>query len=181
MVHREMDIQRRKELALDAPKNLEKLFHSHKLTITTEVRVFEAYVSSVFLYNSELCVTEKSVNKKIDSFQRRLLRKVLKVKWPRILTNEEVYKITKVIPWSKKIPKRRLTWLGHLLRLNQGTPVWRALKEACRKVKKVAGRHTLTWIELIRKDIENIDNNLVDNSVEDTTFFEKLSEICTQG
>ena len=46
-------------------KNLEKLFHSHKLTITTKVRVFEAYVNSVFLYNSELWVTEKCVNKNI--------------------------------------------------------------------------------------------------------------------
>ena len=44
------DIKRRKGLALDATKNLEKLFHSHKLTITTKVGVFEAYVSNVFLY-----------------------------------------------------------------------------------------------------------------------------------
>ena len=41
------------------------------------------------------------------------------VKWPSILTNEEVYKITKVIPRSKKMT-RRLTWLGHL-RLSRNT------------------------------------------------------------
>ena len=76
--------------------------------------------------------------KQKHSFQHRLLRKVLKVKWPKILTNEEVYKITKVIPWSKKIIKLRLTCFGHL-RLDQETPVRRALKEACKKLKKVAG------------------------------------------
>ena len=103
---------------------------------------------------------------------------MLNVKWPRIITNTEIYNITEVDPWSKKVKKRRLTWLGHLLRLDQETPVRKALNEACRKVNKIAGRHKLTWIELVRKDIDDIDKNLVSNSAEDNVFFKKLSEVC---
>ena len=35
---------------------------------------------------------EESLNEKIESFHRRLLRKVLGVKWPKRMTNVEVYR-----------------------------------------------------------------------------------------
>ena len=87
--------------------------------------------SSVYLYNSELWTLNKTMNEKIDSFHRRLLRKVLNVKWPRIIRNNVLYEAAKVEKWSKIIKRRRLSWLGHLLRLDKQTPARLALKEAC--------------------------------------------------
>ena len=101
----ETDIQRRKGLTINTINTLQNLFHSHKLTIKTKVRIFEAYVSSVFLYNSELWVLDKNLGNKIDSFHRRMLRTVLKIKWPIIMKNEEVYHITNVVKWSETIRK----------------------------------------------------------------------------
>ena len=82
-----------------------------------------------------------------------MLRKVLKNKWPIIMKNEEVYHITNVVKWSETIRKRRLSWLRHLLRLEESTPARIALREACKVLKGTVGRHKLTWIELVKKYI----------------------------
>ena len=55
----------------------------------------------------------------MDSFQRRLLRTyVLNVKWPEVATSEKVYSKTNAKPWSICIKKRRMRWLGHILRMS---------------------------------------------------------------
>ena len=118
----EEDISRRKGLTEDGIRNLEKIFKSNRLSQKTKVRVFNAYISSIFLYNSELWAITPSIIDKVESFHRRLLRKELNIKWARIETNENLYNRTKVEKWSKIIKQRRLSWLGHLLRLDEKTP-----------------------------------------------------------
>ena len=48
------ETKRRKGLALDSMKQLEKVFRSHKLTIKTKVRIFEAYVSSILVLSNKV-------------------------------------------------------------------------------------------------------------------------------
>ena len=103
-----------------------------------------------------------------------MLRKVLNIKWKIILKNDEVYRITNVVKWSETIRKRRLSWLGHLLRLDESTPARIALREACKVVKGTVGRHKLTWIELVKKDFRDSRLNLNP----DTMFFEQLAAFC---
>ena len=177
LVDTENDIHRRKGITMDAMNTLNDLFKSHKLSIKTKVKIFEAYVCSIFLYNSELWVLNKKICKQVNSFQRRLLRKVLNIKYPKIMKNEEVYQQTKAVKWSKIIRKRRLTWLGHLLRLDENTPAKIAFREACRTVTKNVGRNKMIWIDLIKKDlIKNSRLNL--NNRSDVIFFRDLAEIC---
>ena len=118
------------------------------------MRVFNACISSVFLYNSELWALTPSIIDKVDSFHRRLLRKALNIKWPRIETNENLYNRTKVEKWSKIIKQRRLSWLGHLPRLDEKTPARIALKESCRKVKRNIGKNKTTWIQVVKNDVK---------------------------
>ena len=73
----EKDIHRRKGLALCALTILDPLFKSRNISEITKTRIFEAFVSSIFLYNSELWTVTSTVEKGIISFQRRLLRKVI--------------------------------------------------------------------------------------------------------
>ena len=96
LIDTEEDLKRRKGLTMDAMKTFSKIFTSNRLSIKTKIRTFNAYVSSVYLYNSELWTLNKSLDEKIDSFHRRLLRKVLNVKWPRIIRNNVLYEVTKV-------------------------------------------------------------------------------------
>lgn len=125
------DIKRRKALAIAAAKNLKHLFNNNKIWIKTKARAFDTYISSVFLYNSSTWTLTKTQENQIDSFHRKMIRvNVLNVKWPKKVSNEMVYETTKLKPWSEKIKKQRLTWFGHLARMDEKTPVKIALKYA---------------------------------------------------
>ena len=105
------------------------------------------------LYNSELWTLGKTTKEEIDAFQRKLLRKITGHKWPKIITNEKLYKLTKTEPWSIKIQRRRLTWTGHLLRLHIDTPARKSLEEALKPIKRKQGRPPRNWIQQIIEDL----------------------------
>ena len=79
---------------------------------------------------------------------------MLNIKWPDKITNQELKEKVKFKPLSETICERRLKWLGHLCRLDEDCPARLALKERCIVVKRKVGRQKTTWINLIRKDLE---------------------------
>ncbi len=46
------------------------------------------------------------------------------------MTNQQLYDLTKCEPWSIVSERRRLSWLGHMMRLNPETPARQSFKEA---------------------------------------------------
>ena len=96
----------------------------------------------------------KTLENTIDSFHRRLLRKVIHVKWPRTISNKDLYERTHMTPWSKTINRRRLTWFGHLLRLPSDTPAREALKIYATPTKKPSGKPKTTWLSTIFSDLK---------------------------
>ena len=110
----------------------------------------------MFLYNGELWTLTKKLENTIDTFQGRHLRKTIGINWQRNITNNALYARTKCEPWSVIIRERRLTWLGHLMRLHSETPARKALKEYLRKVKWPQGRPKTTWMQTVRQDLASI-------------------------
>ena len=94
------------------------LLKLHTVTIKTKLNLFKVYVQIIFLYNSELWTTTKTIADRNDSFQQKLVRQVMGVRWPKIVKNTELYEKTGVEKWSSIVKKRRLSWFGHVLRLN---------------------------------------------------------------
>ena len=124
------DIKRRKQLT--AMLKLNYRWQSNTATITTKLRIFNAYAKSIFMYNGELRTITKKTKKNINSFHRKLLRKMLNMKWPEQITNEDLYSKTKQKPWSNIIAEQRIRWLGHALRVPENTPAKMALiQSAC--------------------------------------------------
>ena len=76
----ETDFKRRKKLAMGAYQQNKRILESDKISLDIRIRLFNAYVMSIFMYNSELCCVPKKFEERIDIFQRRLLRKILKIR-----------------------------------------------------------------------------------------------------
>ena len=53
------------------------------------------------------------------------------------MKNEEIYKRSHQTPITTEIKKRRLNWLGHMLRLPERTPAKLALKEHLKKPRVI--------------------------------------------
>ena len=158
----ELDIKRRKIQTIDAMKKLRTVFNSPRISIMLKVRCFIAYINSVFLYNSELWCMNNKISEEIDSFHRKQLRYAIGIRYPKIVTNVDLYAITKVEQWSKTIKRRRLNWLGHMMRLPQDTPARLALDEHLRPTHNKRGRPKTTWIRTIKNDLNIINLNLDD-------------------
>ena len=131
------------------------------------------FISSIFLYNSELWNLTKTREKQIDAFQRKLLRQTLNITYPKKISNDKLYKITKSKPWSKSIKRRRIRFFGHILRLHPSTPIKQALTEVTTQThKRKAGRPKTTWINMMRNDL---DTFLKTTGQNDKIFLEKAT------
>ena len=167
----EEDIKRRKQLANAAFTQYKTILTSKNIELKVRLRLFNALISSVFLYNSELWTLTKTQIKNIDAFQRNLLRKILNIHWPYIISNDKLHEITSEIvdPWSMTIKMRRLSWLGHLYRLPENTPARQALMESLKPAKKPRGRPTKTWNSMINEDLKELGLKLGDEELTETT------------
>ena len=102
------DIKRRKVRAINATNKLKHLFLNKDVYISVKTKLFKSYITPIFLYNSELWTLTNNMHRKVNSFQRRIIRTfVLNVRWPTIVKNEEIFTKTKLEPWSIIIGKRR--------------------------------------------------------------------------
>ncbi len=153
----EQDINKRKGIALGAFNTLGHIFKKNKNSLKIKLRTFNAYIASVFLYNSEIWTLTKTLEEKIDAFHRKLLRYTLNIHWPKTISNEKLYKKTKAEPWSKTIKRRRLNFLGHVMRLHPDTPARLALDEFVRPTKHPRGKPKQTWLENIKQDLHTAD------------------------
>lgn len=158
----EQDITRRKVLSMASFNKFKDVFNSDSISHETKLKTFRAFIASVFLYNSELWTVTKSLEGNIDAFHRRLLRSILGIKWPKKITNKELYKKTKETAWSIAITRRRIRWTGHLLRLPAETPAKQALTEAIRKYKLPRGGQRATWLKKVNKDLTATGFNITD-------------------
>ena len=154
-----IDFERRRILAIEAMKKYRQIFMSKSIGITLKIKTFNIYISSIFLYNSELWGINKTFEDKIDSFHRRLMRNAIGIKWPKKMSTEKLYRITNEERWSRTLRRRRLNFLGHIMRLNAETPVRKSSNEALSITKKNKGRPKTTWLNTIMKDLlkDNID------------------------
>ena len=145
------DIKRRKVLAINAANKLKHLFLNKDVTISVKTKLFKSYITPIFLYNSELRILTNNMHRKLDFFQRRIFGAfVLKVRWPAIVKNEEIFTKTKLEPWSIIIGKSRLKWFGKIARMYPSTSARSALRYALEEFRTPRGRPPKTWLSIMK-------------------------------
>ena len=148
-----------------AYNKLKHILESRRISTKLKIKTIDSYIKSIFLYNSEIWTLTQKVEESIDIFQRTLLRRILGIYWQDKVTNEELYERANTNKWSKDIKKRRLKWLGHLLRLPEDTPARQALQEAFSPVNRPRGRPKTTWISLVTKELKEMNIELTYDSL----------------
>ena len=75
----------------------------------------------------------------MDAFHRQLLRQLLNIHYLNIMTNNDIYAMTRQHLWTDKINQNKLRFTGHILRLPVGTPVRQALQIALKPATRPRG------------------------------------------
>ena len=151
------DIQRRKELATIALAKNDAIWKKNwKTKLTTRIQLYETPVKSVLLCNCGTWGVSKDDQRKLNSFHRRQLRKVIGTQWPHKISNNKLYKITGTKPLPITITERRWKLLGHILRLPANCPARKAMRyyfeERANKIFRVRRRTTI--VSTLNEDIK---------------------------
>jgi hypothetical protein len=73
---------------------LRRMWLSKSLQKGTKIRIFNACVKSVLLYGCETWLVTKEIQRKIQTFVNRCLRYILRIWWPNIISNKDLWKVT---------------------------------------------------------------------------------------
>ena len=84
------------------------ILEDRRTTLKIKIRTLDAYVGSIFLYNSKLRTVTQDIEDQIDVLQINFLRRILGIKWPEKISNTELYTRIQVAKWSQVILKQRL-------------------------------------------------------------------------
>ena len=168
------DIAARKAKVWQPIRKFRQFFKSKRLSTSHKVRIYKTYVETTLLYNSETWTLTQTLEKSLNSFHRRLLRIALNIKYPKIISSQKLYNITKEVPITERIKRRRLALLGHILRLDKDTPAQKALQFYLTPHKRPVGRPPLTWIKLITQDLTNTTKHHNIKTPLDPTSLQKL-------
>ena len=112
------EINRRKHLSQLAMSKYKKIWKNRFINTKKKVKIYNVYVRSILLYNCSTWTSNKSTANKLDAFHRKQLRRVINIRYPKIIKNEDLYKITSQKRISEHILERRKAHLGHILRRN---------------------------------------------------------------
>ena len=173
------DIERRIILGYAAFSTFNNIWQRSKnISLSRRLKVYEAQVISVFLYNCGCWAAPKNIITKIDIAHRRHLKYILNIKWPKTISNEKLYKLTNSEPLSNRINRARWRLFGHILRSDECTPASLALffaAESMNRMKGRLGRHRINLFMLLKNDLKErkIYNDL--NSVNDIHVLRELA------
>ena len=83
------------------------------------------------LYCSECWAVDKAEIQRIDAVDQRCLRRILDSRWHDFVRNADIRRIASQPPLSSIIKSRRLTFSGHLARMDENVDASQAIFEPC--------------------------------------------------
>ena len=97
--------------------NLDSIFKSRDITLPTKVRLVKAMVFPVVRYGCECWTVKKAERQRIDAFELRCWRRLLRVPWTARRSNQSVLReINTGISLEGMMLKMKLQYFGHLMR-----------------------------------------------------------------
>ena len=79
--------------------------------VDTKIRIFNTCVKSVLLYGCETWLVTKEIQRKIQTFVNRCLRYILRIWWPNIISNKDLWKVAEQEDINLEIKKKNLDGL----------------------------------------------------------------------
>ena len=129
--------------------HLKNVWSSNDLTLQTKIKIFNSNVKPVLLYGSETWKTTVATTKKVQTFINSCLRRILRIRWPITINNEDLWQRTNQRLADAEIMMRRCRWIGHTLR-KPSTNITRQTLSWNPQGKRKRGRPRNSW----RRDLE---------------------------
>ena len=110
------EIKRHLLLGRKVMTNLNGMFKSRDITLTTKVHLVKAMVFPVVMYGCESWTVKKAECRRIDTFELWCWKRLLRVPWPARISNQSILKeISPGCSLEGMMLKLKFQYLGHLM------------------------------------------------------------------
>lgn len=131
-----------------------RVWNNSSLTINTKMKVYQACVLSTLLYGSEAWTLYARQERRLNSFHLRNLRKILGITWQDRVPNKNVLEKAGVPSMFALLTQRRLRWLGHVSRMQDGRIPKDMLYGELATGSRPAGRPVLRYKDVCKRDLK---------------------------
>lgn len=127
------------------------------LKTCTKMAVYNACIISTLLYGSESWTTYARQERRLNTFHLRCLRRILGISWQDKVPNTEVLSRANLPSMFTMLRQRRLRWLGHVRRMDDGRIPKDILYGELRSGKRSTGRPQLRFKDVVKRDMKALD------------------------
>ena len=132
---------------------LDSLFKSRDITLPTKVRLVKAMVFPMVLYGCESWTVKKAEHRRIDAFELRCWRRLLRVPWTTRRSNQSILKeISPGISLEGMMLKLKLRYFGHLMQ--RVDSLEKTLMLGMIKGRRRRGRQRIRWLDGITDSMD---------------------------
>jgi len=147
------EIKRHLLLGRKAITNLDNIFKSRDVTLTTKVLLVKALVFSVFMYGCESWTIKKAEYPRLDAFELWCWRRVSRVSWAARRSNKPILKeISPEYSLEGLILKLKLQYFGHLMRRADSLEKTLMLRKI--EGRRRRGRQRMRWLDGITDSMD---------------------------
>ena len=140
-------------------KLTDRVWANPTLNVSTKMSVYSACVLSTLLYGSETWTPYARQEHRLQTFHLRNLRFILSIKWQEKKTNVEVLKLASLPSIYTLLRQRRMRWLGHVHRMDDGRIPKDLLYGELREGVRGTGRPLLRYKDVCKRDLKALDIN----------------------
>ena len=130
------------------------------LTVSTKMSVYSACILSTLLYGSETWTPYARQEDRLQIFHLRSLKFILGISWEERKTNVEVLEIAGLPSIYTLLRQRRLRWLGHVHRMDDGRIPKDLLYGELEEGGRDKGRPLLRYKDVCKRDLKALDIDL---------------------
>jgi len=147
------EIKRHLLLQRKVMTNLDSIFKSRDITLSTKVHLVKAMVFPVVMYGCESWTVKKAERRRIDAFELWCWRRLLRVPWTARRSNQSILKeISPGCSLEGLMLKLKLQYFGHLMR--RADSLEKTLMLGGIGGKRRRGRQRMRWLDGITDSMD---------------------------
>ena len=155
-----------------------------KLTRRTKMAVYSACFISTLLYASETWTTYAKQDRRLNTFHMRSLSHILGISWQDRVINAEVLSRAGLPTLYTLLRQRRLRWLGHVHRMDDGRIPKDILYGELASGRRSTDRSQLRYKDVVKRDMNALDINTAtweDTAADSATWRSTLKQHLKAG
>uniref|UniRef100_A0A914VG25 Reverse transcriptase domain-containing protein n=1 Tax=Plectus sambesii TaxID=2011161 RepID=A0A914VG25_9BILA len=138
-------------------QRLRPIWRSSTIALPIKIRLFNSIVIPTAVYACETWKMSAGIVRKLNVFQQRCLRQILRITYRDRVPNEEVHRRTLTCPLAETVAERRFRFAGHIFRLLPNRLPRTAITWTPLQGKRKQGRPRTTWRKTFIDDLKAVD------------------------